>query len=144
LCHYHGQFGDRIRNACRKTGPHGERREPMGVINRELTFFRYLSRMSYEAAALDATLAAAAGDDEVLFAELRGAFLESAAAQVDLLRGARCDANWELAALRLKGLAAGFHAFGLIALAEEALDGAPGNAQVLQRLDAFLASLTNT
>lgn len=98
--------------------------------------------MSYEAAALDATLAAAAGDDEALFAELRGAFLESAAGQVDLLRRARCDANWEMAAMRLKGLGAGFHAFGLIALAEEALEGAPGDPVVLQRLDAFLASLS--
>jgi HPt (histidine-containing phosphotransfer) domain-containing protein len=97
--------------------------------------------MSYEAAALDATLAAAAGDDEALFAELRGAFIESAAAQVEQLRRSRCDANWEMAAMRLKGLAAGFHAFGLIALAEEALDGAPGDPLVLQRLDAFLGSL---
>ena len=97
--------------------------------------------MSYEAAALDATLAAAAGDDDALFAELRGAFLDSATAQVDLLRRSRCDANWEMAAMRLKGRAAGFHAFGLIALSEEALDGAPGDPLVLNRLDTFLASL---
>jgi len=33
--------------------------------------------MAYEAGALDATLAAAAGEDPVLFSELRQAFIES-------------------------------------------------------------------
>lgn len=94
--------------------------------------------MVYEAGALDATLAAAAGEDEALFAELRGAFAESLARQVDLLRRARCDGNWQVAALRLKGLAASFHAEPLIVLAEEALDAAPGEPTIVRRLQAFV------
>ena len=64
--------------------------------------------MAYESGALDATLAAAAGDDEVLLGELRRAFIESLARQVDLLSRARCDGNWQMAAMRLKGLAVSF------------------------------------
>ncbi len=94
--------------------------------------------MVYEAGALDATLAAAAGEDEALFAELRMAFAESLARQVDLLRRARCDGNWQVAALRLKGLAASFHAEPLIVLAEEALDAAPGEPTIVRRLQAFV------
>lgn len=94
--------------------------------------------MAYEAGALDATLAAAAGEDAALFAELRQAFAASAARQLDLLRRSRCDANWHMAALRLKGLAASFHAEPLMALADEALDGAPGDPAVLRRIQLFL------
>ncbi|MCB2075217.1 MAG: Hpt domain-containing protein [Novosphingobium sp.] len=94
--------------------------------------------MAYEAGALDATLAAAAGDDPELFAELRSAFAESLARQVDLLRRARCDGNWQVAAMRLKGLAASFHAEPLIVLAEEALESAPGEPSVVRRLQGFL------
>ncbi len=98
--------------------------------------------MAYEAGALDATLAAAAGEDGVLFLELRQAFSESVARQVDLLSRSRCDANWQMAALRLKGIAASFHAETLIDLAEEALEGAPGDPRVLRRLQAFLADFS--
>lgn len=94
--------------------------------------------MAYESGALDATLAAAAGEDAALFAELRLAFIESVARQVDLLRRSRCDGNWHVAAMRLKGLAASFHAESLLLLAEEALDAAPGEPGVVRRLQAFL------
>ena len=94
--------------------------------------------MAYEAGALDATLAAAAGEDSALFAELRQAFAEGLARQVDLLRRSRCDGNWQMAALRLKGLAASFHADQLIVLADEALEAAPGEPAVVRRLQAFL------
>lgn len=94
--------------------------------------------MAYESGALDATLAAAAGDDPVLLAELRNAFVASLARQVDLLGRSRCDGNWQLAALRLKGLAASFHAEPLTDLADEALDGAPGDPAIVRRLQAFL------
>lgn len=93
--------------------------------------------MAYEAGALNETLAAAAGDDPALLAELHAAFAESVARNIDLLRRARCDGNWQVAALRLKGLAASFHAGELLALAEEALDGAPGEPGVLRRLESF-------
>lgn len=93
--------------------------------------------MAYEAGALDETLAAAAGDDAALFAELRTAFAESLHRQIDLLRRARCDGNWQVAALRLRGLAASFHAAPLMALAEEALEAAPGEPGVVRRLQQF-------
>lgn len=98
--------------------------------------------MAYEAGALDATLAAAAGEDQALFAELRLAFAESLARQIDLLRRARCDGNWQVAALRLKGLAASFYAEPLIELADEALAAAPGEPGVVRRLQSFLDEFT--
>jgi hypothetical protein len=94
--------------------------------------------MAYENGALDATLAAAAGDDPALLAELRHAFAESLGQQVDLLKRSRCDGNWNVAAMRLKGLAASFHAEGLIGFAEEALDAAPGDPVVIRKLERFL------
>jgi HPt (histidine-containing phosphotransfer) domain-containing protein len=98
--------------------------------------------MAYETGALDATLAAAAGDDPLLFAELRRAFLESVARQVDLLSRSRCDGNWQLAALRLKGLAASFHADALSELAEDTLEAAPGDPAVVRRLQHFIETCT--
>jgi hypothetical protein len=94
--------------------------------------------MAYENGALDATLAAAAGDDPALLTELRTAFADSLAQQVDLLRRSRCDGNWNMAAMRVKGLAASFDAEGLIGLAEEALEAAPGEPVVIRKLERFL------
>ncbi|WP_068075873.1 hypothetical protein [Novosphingobium lentum] len=97
--------------------------------------------MAYEGEALDANLAAAAGNDAALFRELRGAFIESAERQLDLMRRARCDGNWQVAAMRLKGLAASFHAEKLIGLADEALSGVPGEPGVTRRIEHFLLDL---
>ena len=94
--------------------------------------------MAYESGAFDATLAAAAGDDPALFAELRVAFRESLTRHIDLLRRARCDGNWQVAAMRLKGLAASFNAEPLIVLADQAIDAVPGEPGVVRRLQAFL------
>lgn len=98
--------------------------------------------MAYEAGALEETLAAAAGGDAALFAELRASYLESVARQVDLLERSRCDGNWHVAAMRLKGLAASFHSSALLALAEEALDSAPGDPAVTRRIKAYLAEFS--
>ena len=92
--------------------------------------------MAYDPGALNASLAAAVGSDGDLMRELRNAFLESAARQADLMARARCDANWQLAASRLKSLAASFGAVGLLDLADEALLGAPGDPVVLRKLRA--------
>lgn len=97
--------------------------------------------MSYDPGALHAALAAAVGDDSALIADLRVAFLESAERQVDLLGRARCDANWQLAAWRLKGLAASFGVTALMVMAEEAAVSVPGDPQMLKRLRAALALL---
>lgn len=93
--------------------------------------------MAYEPGALDETIATAAGGDAALFAELRASFVESLERQIDLLRRARCDGNWHVAALRLKGLAASFHAAPLLDLADEALDSAPGEPGIVRRLQQF-------
>ena len=93
--------------------------------------------MLYENGALDATLAAAAGEDAALLAELRAAYLESLENHIDLLRRSRCDGNWNVAAMRLKGLAASFHSNELIALAEEALDAAPGDPVIVRKLTKY-------
>jgi len=95
--------------------------------------------MAFESGALDATLAAAAGDDPALLGELRGAFLESAAKQLDLLKRSRCDGNWNVAAMRLKGLAASFHAQDLLVAAENALASAPGEPAAIRDIEAVLA-----
>ena len=100
--------------------------------------------MAYEGGALDATIAAASGGDEGLYRELRGAFLESADRQLDLLTRARCDGNWRIAAMRLKGLASSFHDESLLALADEAADTAPGEPTVLRRIAAHLKILSLT
>jgi HPt (histidine-containing phosphotransfer) domain-containing protein len=94
--------------------------------------------MVYDPGALNASLAAAVGSDLALMAELRAAFVESAARQLDLMGRSRCDANWELAASRLKSLAASFGAVGMMALTDEALDGAPGDPVVLRKLGAAI------
>lgn len=95
--------------------------------------------MAFEVGSLDATLSAAAGEDAALFVELRQAFVDSLARQVDLLGRARCDGNWQITAMRIKGLAASFHADALIKLADEALDAAPGDPIAVRRIRGFLA-----
>lgn len=95
--------------------------------------------MAYENGALDATLAAAAGDDPALMHELRGAFVESAEKQLDLLKRSRCDGNWNVAAMRLKGLAASFHAEELLEAAENALTSAPGEPMAIREIEAVLS-----
>lgn len=97
--------------------------------------------MSFDYGALDAALAAAVGDDQSLIEELRGAFLESANRQVDLLGRARCDANWQYAAWRLKGLAASFGASQVIDLADEAANSAPGDPVILRKLEKAVSTI---
>lgn len=97
--------------------------------------------MAYDPGALTASLAAAVGNDGELVDELRAAFLESAVRQHDLMGRSRCDANWVISTSRLKSVAASFNVTGLVSLADEALDGAPGDPVILRKighaLDAF-------
>jgi hypothetical protein len=94
--------------------------------------------MVYDPGALNASLAAAVGSDAALMGELRAAFVEGAERHLDLMSRSRCDANWQFAAARLKSLAASFGAVGLAALADEALDGAPGDPVVQRKLRAAI------
>lgn len=90
--------------------------------------------MAYDPGSLNASLAAAVGNDPGLMRELREAFVVSAARQIDLMARSRCDANWQVSASRLKSLAASFGVTGMLELADEALGGAPGDPVVLRRL----------
>lgn len=96
--------------------------------------------MAYDPGALDTALAAAVGNDPSLIAELRAAFLDSAMKQSDLLSRARCDANWQMAAWRLKGLAGSFGAIRLMDAAEHASRAAPGDPVSVRRINAAIAS----
>lgn len=90
--------------------------------------------MSFDSGPLDRYLSAAFGDDAAMAEDLHRAFVGSARDLADLMRRARCDANWTVAAERLKGLAATFGIVPLIRLAEEAMAGAPGDPAVLRRI----------
>lgn len=81
------------------------------------------------------------GEDPALLLELRNAFIDSANTQIDLLRRSRCDANWHFAALRLKGLAASFGVGSVADLADQALEGAPGDPAVVRQLEMSLSGL---
>lgn len=98
--------------------------------------------MAYDPGTLEAALSAAVGSDVALIADLRRAFIESAERQLDLLSRARCDANWIMAALRLKGLCASFGVNDVMTLADEAIEGAPGDPTVLRRLTTAIAGLS--
>lgn len=65
-------------------------------------------------------------------------YVQSVERQVDLLERSRCDGNWNVAAMRLKGLAASFHSRELLQLAEQALDTAPGDPAVVRRLKTYI------
>ena len=90
--------------------------------------------MAYDPGAIDATLAAAVGDEPELIAELRGAFLDSANRTLDQLEAARRASDWRLAASRLKGLAASFGAVRLMAVASEAAEAQPLDMAMVRRL----------
>lgn len=99
--------------------------------------------MVYDPGTLTSSLSAAVGSDPALIAELRADFISSVCRQADLLNRARCDANWRIAAARLKSVAASFSAHRLIELADEALDGAPGDPLVLRKLRRATDDLTS-
>jgi len=90
--------------------------------------------MAYDPGAIDATLAAAVGDEPQLIAELREAFLDSARRGLDGLERAQGADEWRTAAWRLKGLAASFGAIRLMAIATEAAEAVPQDAALVRRL----------
>lgn len=96
--------------------------------------------MAYDPGALDKTLAAAVGEDSQLIAELRTAFVDSAARQAFALHNAVNDHQWQAAAWRLKGLAASFGVTDLMELAGKAAEGQPFAKPILDKIDKALAS----
>lgn len=97
--------------------------------------------MSFDSGPLDRYLSAAVGDDPAMSRDLRVAFIEGARELADLMRRARCDANWFVAAERLKSLSATFGIIPLIQLAEEAMSGVPGDPVVLREINALVESI---
>jgi histidine phosphotransfer protein HptB len=90
--------------------------------------------MAYDPGAIDATLAAAVGDEPALIAELREAFLDSVQRCLETMKSADNPDGWAAAALRLKGLSASFGAIRLMALASEAANGQAHDGAILRRL----------
>lgn len=97
--------------------------------------------MAYDPGAIDATLAAAVGDEPGLIAELRVAFVESAVKALAQMASATEVDGWRTGATRLKGLAASFGAVRLMALAATAADGRVGDAVMLSKLKRAVARL---
>ncbi|NJC33199.1 HPt (histidine-containing phosphotransfer) domain-containing protein [Sphingomonas jejuensis] len=97
--------------------------------------------MAYEQGMLEMALAAAVGNDPALVLELRTAFLDSAEANFGQLVAVTNKLDWELGALRLKGLAASFGAEDLLRAAER-LGGAPfGDKDALAAVRAELNAI---
>ena len=90
--------------------------------------------MAYDPGAIDATLAAAVGDEPALIAELRMAFIEGVERNLAAMESAHDDDAWRTAAWRLKGLSASFGAVRLMALADEAVGHTADAATMLGRL----------
>ena len=96
--------------------------------------------MAYDPGAIDATLAAAVGDEPALIAELRLAFLDSARRAFAGLEAADDDESWRAATSRLKSLAASFGAVRLMALAGTASQ-APPSADTVRKIARAIARL---
>ena len=97
--------------------------------------------MAYDPGAIDATLAAAVGDEPALIAELREAFLDGVKRCLETMKSSDTPDSWTAAALRLKGLAASFGAVRLMALAGEAASGQAHDGAVLRRLHRAIERL---
>lgn len=97
--------------------------------------------MAYDPGAIDATLAAAVGDDPALIVELRIAFIDSVQHALACLARADEGAGWSAAAGRLKGLAASFGAVRLMALADEAARADAPDPLLLGRIKRLVARL---
>lgn len=97
--------------------------------------------MAYDPGAIEATLAAAVGDDPGLIADLRLAFVDSAERALVALEAARGGEDWRAAAWRLKGLAASFGAVRLMALATQAGDAGRPDPVLLGKLRRVVTRL---
>lgn len=97
--------------------------------------------MAYDPGAIEATLAAAVGDDPALISDLRVAFVDSAARAATAMEQARDGEAWCAAAWRLKGLAASFGAVRLMALAAQAVEAGVPDAALMGKLRRMIARL---
>ena len=97
--------------------------------------------MAYDPGALEATLAAVAGEQTTLIAELRDAFFDSADGHVAAMKTATAQVVWDQAALRLRSLAASFGLQRMIDAARDATSAPCGDAKAMQRIERALAAL---
>ncbi len=109
--------------------------------NQSLRLCDYALIMAYDFGALEASVTAAVGDDDRLALDLRKAFFEGIQHHADMLGRARCDANWEISAHRLKGLAASFGATGLMKASDFALESVPGDPVALRKVKSAIAAI---
>ncbi len=97
--------------------------------------------MAYDPGAIDATLAAAVGDEPALIAELRFAFVEGAERALTAMTLAKDAAEWSAATAGLRGLAASFGALRLMALATAAGEGRAHDPDTLKSLRRAVSRL---
>jgi histidine phosphotransfer protein HptB len=97
--------------------------------------------MAYDPGALEATLAAVAGEQGSLIAELRAAFFDSADGYVSSMKAASAQQVWEAAANRLRSLAASFGLERVMDAARDAAAAPCGDAKALQRVERALSAL---
>lgn len=97
--------------------------------------------MNYDHGALEASLAAAVGDEPALIAELRNAFHDSAAVHLSALRSAQDMTAWSDAARRLHGLAASFGVERLLAACAAGLKPGAARDASLRTIERALASV---
>jgi HPt (histidine-containing phosphotransfer) domain-containing protein len=97
--------------------------------------------MAYDPGAIDAALAAAVGDEPLLIAELRLAFIASVEAALTQMRMSTDIDAWTHAARRMKGLAASFGAVRLMAAATAAIESTPHDTEVMRRIHHEVARL---
>lgn len=97
--------------------------------------------MAYDPGAIDATLAAAVGDDPGLIADLRLAFADGVTRALKTMEAAGDAEAWHAGAARLRGLAASFGAVRLMALAGEADAAIVGDLAILARIRRAVARL---
>lgn len=97
--------------------------------------------MAYDPGALEATLAAVAGEQTALIAELRDAFFDSADGHVIAMKAATTQTVWDQAALRLRSLAASFGLQRMMDAARDATTVPCGDAKAMQRIERALAAL---
>lgn len=109
--------------------------------NASVTTVAIGTRMAYDPGAIEATLAAAVGDDPGLIAELRLAFVDSADKALATMENAADSDTWRAAAWRLKGLAASFGAVRLMALATEAVTAGVPDPVLAAKLRRMVARL---
>lgn len=114
---------------------------PREAIRTPLTLVLYRLGMAYDPGQIDATLAAAVGDDPVLVAELREAFLDGVKGGLSALETAADAAEWRAAAWRLRGLAGSFGAVRLMELATRLAEAPVGDRELMKRAHRAVARL---